>query len=149
VWLEGYRSTVEQFRSALEDKRIGVLPDLAANVRPLAAKIWRTFEDLPDDEIDYDALAFQLVACSLELALLREGFEFHAPPGEPIQCVRGGVRFVPFDEVGAIVAKDESPRALSDKLVAAGLAGKPLVTTADTPAPERDEAQGSPSSPPA
>ena len=135
LWLDDHREIVERFGSVLEDQTVGDVPDLAANLRPLAAKIWRIFEDLPEEEVDYDALAFQLLAGALAVALVREGFEFVAPPGEPGQCVRGGVRFAPVLDVGAIMAQEERPQALAERLRAAGVADKPLVT-ADTTAAE-------------
>lgn len=81
----------------------------------------------------------ELLGAALTVALVREGFTFHAGLGAPITCTRGEHRFTPLRELATITAVDEAPELLFDRLVAAGVHDAPLVAA---PADRADAGSG-------
>jgi heat shock protein HtpX len=131
VWLEGYRSTVERFASVLDGRTIGDAPEIARDHTNVALRL-RQQDDEVESEEEAEAIVGSLVCGALVLALVREGFTFTAPPGDPAACTRGDERFEPFNDLGAIMAGEGDAGAYRERLVAAGVADRPLVVPAET-----------------
>lgn len=140
VWLDGYRRLVAEFGTVLDGKTLGDLPDLVRNVPNLAMALRRRHEDIPGDA-EAKGLAGQLLGAAMITALVREGFALQSPPGEPIACVRGDERFLPWNEL-AVLDDPESgadTQELRARLDAAGVATAPLVDEARIePRPDRE-----------
>jgi heat shock protein HtpX len=122
-WLQAFTETAAERRALFEGRRVGDVPALAEFV---------------DDRAAADAVR-ELLGAALTVALVREGFTFHAGLGAPITCTRGEHRFTPLRELATITRVDEAPELLFDRLVAAGVHDAPLVAA---PADRTDAGSG-------
>ena len=141
-WLRRYAVMVDARRPALQGRRVGEVALLAADPAPLVSGLRAMWPDAFGE--DGEALARELLAAALTVALVRDGFEFHARPGEPLTCSRDGHRFTPFIDVTEIAGRPYVARMLEDRLAAAGVSGAPLVEALHEAAPVDGEDAGPP-----
>jgi heat shock protein HtpX len=132
-WLRRYAVMVDARRAALDGRRIGDVPALAADPAPVVSNLHAMWPDAFGEHPE--ALARELVAAALTVALVRSGFAFEARPGEPLSCRRGEHRFTPFADVAEIADRPDAAGMLEARLSAAGVDGEPLVDPLPEPVP--------------